>query len=344
MKKLIAFYLGFIAIFNIKFANTEVVLDIPPRRMWGNAETNPITGQALNGFCGETSFQMAGIYYGQYVTSEKIRQMSVGNLMNDLLMGIHDVQAAKKLGLKYEQFNLEAPKPQGEAFLKWTKDKLDNKFPVIAGWMKKAKTVKDEYDHIMPIIGYNDVNRKVISLRYYDLDVVTKSFESTLLSVGRNDCKLNTDQPPFDWCIQDENVYAGTVLGPLDLKNELFRTKLILNNTVEPDYSQENGLNEKPTLLNGKITVSGLTCGTSYIILRFDNDTPPSVDFLSSKPAWKYEFNAKSDSLTIDLESFMSNVSNYYRTVLNPNIPIQTCQGSQSKFFYLFLFALVFTL
>ena len=42
-------------------ADFDVLLDVPPRYMWG-------WGKGLRGYCGETSYQSFGIFYGNWVS------------------------------------------------------------------------------------------------------------------------------------------------------------------------------------------------------------------------------------------------------------------------------------
>jgi len=121
-----------------------VLLDIPPRRMWGWTEGN--------GYCGETSLQSAGIYNGNYISSELVRYAD-GN--EELLIGINDVKAAKALHFEHEAWDFESAKnPQEAGFKKWMKNHLDNGFLVTAGFYLRMKSGGDkDYDHIMPLIG-----------------------------------------------------------------------------------------------------------------------------------------------------------------------------------------------
>jgi hypothetical protein len=49
----------------------------------------------------------------------------------------------------------------------------------------------------------------------------------------------------------------------------------------EPDYSREDRLHEPPLLLNATLTVSGLSVGAQYALLRYDSPGAiPSRDLL----------------------------------------------------------------
>jgi len=65
------------------------------------------------GYCGETSFQMAGIFNGQWTSSEIIRNYGGGS---QILIGENDQKVAKSLGLLYETFNGSSDKQYVDFF------------------------------------------------------------------------------------------------------------------------------------------------------------------------------------------------------------------------------------
>jgi hypothetical protein len=91
-------------------------LNIPPRRMWGWSGN-------VDGYCGETSVQSMGLYYGNYVSQELVRYAD-GN--SELLVGINDAKALKALKYSYKEWDFESARnPQEKAFKAWIKENLD---------------------------------------------------------------------------------------------------------------------------------------------------------------------------------------------------------------------------
>jgi hypothetical protein len=76
------------------------MLDVPARYMWGWAP-------GKRGYCGETSFQSHGIYYGNWISQEIVRRNADGT---ELLVYVNDVKAAKGLKFNYEQFPTDTSK------------------------------------------------------------------------------------------------------------------------------------------------------------------------------------------------------------------------------------------
>ncbi len=82
-------------------SGAAVILNIPPRQMWG-------WGAGMNGYCGETSFQSVGIYYGNWYSQERVRYAD-GN--QELLIAVNDEKAAKNLALSYTVWNYNQKTP-----------------------------------------------------------------------------------------------------------------------------------------------------------------------------------------------------------------------------------------
>ena len=49
-----------------------MLLDVPPRFMWG-------WGHNVSGYCGSMSIQTVGLYYGNYLSQDKVRGMTGGH-------------------------------------------------------------------------------------------------------------------------------------------------------------------------------------------------------------------------------------------------------------------------
>ena len=72
---------------------------------------------------------------------------------HELLVDVNDVKAAKGLKFNYEQFPTDDSKPQGRQFVEWCRAQIDKGNVVVAGFYVK-ESENEEYDHIMPVVGY----------------------------------------------------------------------------------------------------------------------------------------------------------------------------------------------
>jgi hypothetical protein len=134
----------------------EASLDIAPRLQWN----------ANSGYCGETSFISAGLFFGQYASQYTVRSLaSPGVPQSDpesqLLLGVNDLEAARRLRLEAVAWE-PAPRASSEEFLAWVKRRLLLGDAVILGvftneWLFYGKTNPragdPEYDHIVPVLG-----------------------------------------------------------------------------------------------------------------------------------------------------------------------------------------------
>ena len=116
--------------------------------------------------------------------------------------------------------------------------------------------------------------------------------------------------------------------------------KLFIPQSNEPDWGDEDKLFEKPInmMISGQIV--GLTSGTSYAVLRFEQPTSlPTSKFVESMDWTKsWQFNATSS--THDLKNFdtiISDQSIFYRVVeydgelASTNVPTPTRDGLLGK-------------
>ena len=76
-----------------------LTIEIPPRHQWN----------ANYGYCGETCFISAGMYYGQYCSQYTARHLASPDLpQNDvdsqLLLGVNDIRTARKMRLEAVEF------------------------------------------------------------------------------------------------------------------------------------------------------------------------------------------------------------------------------------------------
>jgi hypothetical protein len=101
-------------------------------------------------YCGEISFTSHGIFHGNWIPSEIVRNHTGGQ---ELLVGVNDVKAAKGLKFKFEQFPTNDSKPQGKQFVEWCRTQIDLGSVVVARFHAKDPQ-EPRHDRIMPVVGY----------------------------------------------------------------------------------------------------------------------------------------------------------------------------------------------
>jgi len=299
-------------VYGLTRIGNEATLDIPARKMWG-------WGGDLSGYCGSMSFQMAGIFHGNYISQEQTRWAGGDQ---EILIGTgNEVKAAKKLEYDYSEWDWrKSQTPQSKKFVEWAKDEVDQGHVVITGWYERQPKGDEDYDHIMPIVGYKtDSSGDVDGLYHYDLYLNYLSLTSGAnLHATRKECKQKESPvQPFDYCLPDDYDYAISVHGVKDPKGELYRTKLVAPTWWEPDYSEEDKLHETPVEFVFQAVISGLTKGDTYTILRFDSpDAVPSRgDFKAGSYGQHKTFEASGSTHTLDLHPIMSDGTFFYRTI-----------------------------
>jgi hypothetical protein len=156
--------------------------------MWGWAKAPGVLG-----YCGETTMQSAGLYFGNYVSSEHVfranggitplwrnydnRSLGVGGVARGetvLLSSTENYEfTATALGLTIKPFNdVTTSKPQSPTFLSFVQAAIDQGH-FVAGGVYMPTGDDPVYDHIVPIIGYEaDSNGNITALYYNDLKFV----------------------------------------------------------------------------------------------------------------------------------------------------------------------------
>ncbi|MBU6244126.1 MAG: hypothetical protein KGP12_02810 [Actinomycetales bacterium] len=157
----------------------STTLPIPPRSQWN----------ANFGYCGETSFISAGMYYGQYTSQWTARSLASPGLPqvdqdSQLLLGVNDLDAAQRMRLQAVAFD-SASQRSTPAYLTWVKSMILRGYPVIIGVYLNVGADEgvdggdDEYDHIVPVLGVGSQSRLVASdRRYRPSDVIVFSDNS----------------------------------------------------------------------------------------------------------------------------------------------------------------------
>ncbi len=131
------------------------ILDITPRLMWNE----------FNGYCGETSFICAGLYYGQYYSQYDMRTHAYykGHKAQtdcQLLLGVNDIEAARRSDLNYTPHKFYDHKD----CLAWIKHMIYLGHPVAVGLYMNNSIFQDgstdgEYDHIVLVTGFESKHK-----------------------------------------------------------------------------------------------------------------------------------------------------------------------------------------
>ena len=277
---------------------TSIKFPIPPRFQWDNA----------NGYCGETSIQSIALYYGVWVSQQVVRDAAGG----ELLLDENAARALNKLKFNFVAWDDSAKTPQFEKYMIWMKTHLLQGFPCITVvFLADSDLYSEDYDHIVPVVGVTSRN----SLLFYTLysnRLIARPFST--LAATRDACDSDLD----DGGNIPQNVDYGIAMkGLKDANGVTFPTRLSVNRSDEPNVS----LGETAVNLKGTVTVSNLTPGKKYVLLRFDDlsNVPTSGDaaaFLASRYDYMTAFTAESATWThVDPVGIRSSGATYYRCV-----------------------------
>ena len=304
------------------FIHGTVILDIPPREQWCWSDQCPGVG-----YCGETGLQSAALHFGSWVSQEIVRN-SDGPCSSSqkltgvcqLLVGVNDVTSATNLKLKYTKWNSNLATPQSTAFLSWIKSSLDLGYPIVAGFYAVGGTDSD-YDHIMTIIGYDSATSGTVSYVYWNDFSQQKTTKVSVSGLFKTRSTCTDSAQSF--CLPLNTNFAIRIEGNQDSNGETLRAKLSVSSWTEPDYSSEDQVSPKPApiQLASNLTISGVTKGYQYAILRFDDYSivPVSNFGKSTQKAKQYCFTAPADGIVnvVVPDKLLSNQSYFFRIVLN---------------------------
>lgn len=289
-----------------------VILDAPPRYMWG-------WGEGTSGYCGSTSFQTHGIFWGNWISSEKVRDSDGGE---ELLIAVNDEAAAQALKFPYEEWNYDQSTPQSNAFLSWIRSHIDEGHIVVVGMYERQPSGDKDYDHIVPVIGYETAesdSATISGLYFNDLWLNTTRYLSVPAGIAsRKNCRQSSEpEQPYTYCLPVNVDYGIALLGIEDVNSETFRMTLEMPSWTEPDYGKEDGINAQPVPFTINATVFGLVPGVEYTTLRFDSyATLPTQDFIHGPFTKKWTFTATAETYHfVGFDTFMSNSTIFYRTV-----------------------------
>jgi hypothetical protein len=281
----------------------SVQLPIPLRLQWPND----------HGYCGETSMQAIGLYYGAWISQDLARRVAGG----EVLLGVNAKAALEAFSLDPEEWQ-SSSRPQFQGFAVWTKNHLASGHPVIFGAYLTDGFGDPDYDHIMPATG----------IRYESLASYAASDELTYtdnyghaivrpigtLSATRVTCGYSSAQ---GGCIPSEIDYGVAVKGIIDRQGATLPVSIAVPGDSEPNVTRGGS----PVPMNATVTASKLTARATYALLRYDNrENVPSnataAGFLSSRYDYRVDFTAEGPTWSYsDPVSFRSDGGTFYRVV-----------------------------
>eukprot|EP01052_Picozoa_sp_SAG31_P002346 SAG31_NODE_83_length_27039_cov_14.035746_2_plen_265_part_00 len=166
----------------------------------------------------------------------------------------------------------------------------------------------DGEDESVAVVYFNDLYSNAT------IQAETQSFVKSRKACSE-DARSSQDGGLAPFCLPKKYDYGIAISGNEDIDGVLLPVRLDMDQWKEPDYSKEDGFHEAPTMMGATVTVSDLTLGTRYALLRFEDPAAvPKREFLKARFAHKTEFVAKVATWTTRV-AFMSNSTILFRCV-----------------------------
>jgi len=272
-------------------------LPLQPRIQWNEN----------SGYCGETSFITAGLYFGQYLSQYDARALASPGVdqtdpTSQLLLGPgfrsdNDITAANAMLLKNEEYDFSTANTQD--FLAWVKQQIVSGFPVAIGVLMNANiftldppTGDDAYDHIVPVYGIGS-NHPLSSPSYYPDDVIYFYDNWVYRPDGDAVNYFNYTFDKFQACRAGANpgttnpyslVKALSDPAHVDVKNfgialqsiQSDQPTLPVQVVTAPDFEcpeirKSTATRPDPESLQVFITISGMAPGVPYKLYRYNS-------------------------------------------------------------------------
>ncbi len=308
---------------------------LPPRLQWN----------ANYGYCGETSFISAGLFYGQYLSQYDARSLASNKARqslasSQLLLGVNDVAAAKAMHLSATAFNTAA-QPTSTAFLTWVKSKVMAGYPVVIGVFMNhyrfygttnLKAGDSEYDHIVTVTGITSTHPLTSPATYYADDVLTFNDHGLWTTDGLPQHTFSYPFGTFATTRQNANAKTGPVYslkqgadygiaitGIIDASRETVPVRLTTSVNAETP-AMVDGSNTRPAArpVTLTITVSGLQPGATYTLYRYNtmaNVPDANINANAAKAAQRWTITIASGSTYTMTQTINSNEVAVYRAV-----------------------------
>ena len=294
--------------------------DIPPRLQWN----------ANFGYCGETSFISAGLYYGQWASQYDVRAIaSDGTPQNrqssQLLLGVNAMHAAKIMHLTAVTWNDAAASPQ--SFLGWVERNVALHRPVIVGvytneykfYGKTNPNAGDSsYDHIVPVVAAG-----AGSVTFSDNGLWGPPrpylFTYPYTSFARTRAQANARTAPQYSLPAGVRDYGMAILGVSDPRRETLPIRVESSvNYEKPKMRNHSSVRPKAMPLVLTVTVSGLKTGIAYVLYRYDSFSAVPDERFNANAAHAskhWEIRLRSGSSFVVRERIMSDRVVVYRAV-----------------------------
>jgi hypothetical protein len=294
--------------------------DIPPRLQWN----------ANFGYCGETSFISAGLYYGQWASQYEVRAIASNGIpqnraRSQLLLGVNALHAARIMHLSVVKWNDASASPA--SFLGWVAQNVAQHRPVIIGvytneykfYGKTNPQAGDpSYDHIVPVVaaggGYVTFSDNGLwgPPRPY-------LFRYPYSAFARTRAQANARSAPQYSLPSGVRDYAVAVLGVADPRHETLPVRVATNvNYEKPAMRNHATTRPRPMALVLTVTVSGLRAGAGYKLYRYDRFSDvPNVRFNANaaRASKHWSIRLTSGSSFVVRERIMSDRVAVYRAV-----------------------------
>jgi hypothetical protein len=231
-----------------------VALDLPPRVQWN----------ANYGYCGEMSLISAGLFFGQYCSQYTARALASRGInqasaKSQLLLGVNDLLAARRMRLAAEPFRGRSQKSSAD-FLLWVENQIRQGHPVIIGLFYNARRFgevlpgDDEYDHIVLAHGVTTATSSEVTtgdfqadhrLLFLDHGLYTPrgqpvhQFEERFAALLKNRSAANTGEAPVYSLKNTPRNYGLAISGVADPGRVTIPVRLTPS------------LNREPTLADG---------------------------------------------------------------------------------------------
>jgi hypothetical protein len=294
----------------------EQILDIQPGYQWNDA----------GGYCGSWSIQRAALGKGAWISQQKVRDAtSDGGGHDHEILSTNIEEAYRNLKISVEGFDfVNEPVPQQDAYAKWLKKQIVAGYPVtwMIMWNGQSYPIygltppAGLYGHIEPVVGIQS-NHPLDDETVYDDDVIVHYTDGGTNTVHRTFSSLGGEWAgpghqancrPYSYCMATY-AFGWAVKDFVDDAKSLPASLKVEPHLQEPDTRS----GEKPTALQGTLTVKELTEGSSYDIYRWDTVEDA---FTYSDNFKKTTFKATSDTFVYsDDQSFQSDSATYYRCV-----------------------------
>jgi len=284
-------------------------LEIPWRHQWLND----------GGYCGELCIQSVALYYGTYISQYWAREFADGEVIAGCEPDDPNQGSAWEvyhlLKLKADRWDYESSNPQYKNFLNWVKGKLNKDYPVLFG-AYLSDGVDEDFDHIIPAIGFSANSVRNYSnndtITFYDNFLPNQSYTRTFGSFY-DTRSMNGNGDDYDLCLPKEVDYGDVIIGIKDTFHECFPVRLSVDCNDEPNPYE----NESPIEMDAEITITELTIGDDYMLLRYgDTDDIPSYNFADSvDDAVDVQYFTATDTTMILYDTIWSDDLAVYRCV-----------------------------